>query len=446
MNNDADSQQHVSDGSLSHSSGGQFDKSRAPRGPRPASRPRSDSHPNGRYAPLSITTSDAPRLDLLSDITADGLQRSSTFRAGLEKAVDDINTKYGDKSKPYVASTSPTPSVAIRSKNGFRPRYQLPTFVEAHATRIQPNAGEMATLENTAPLAEKISKTEEPQVPSCEVKDKVSPFDDVNKTCSDAGSVVEADQDTSQVASHTLDGAVTGNNTPESSSLPDSVQDTSNDALEQSQEVVSKKSVPSTDAESADGHGGVSLSDETGSETRSYENDSDEEDENAKNDGNIESGTLGNGKAKLTSAGTEMQDEMPAVAHERSVRQPRQPPPGGFPEPAGKKRSAPTREENKQHDPSSRAASGVSVAEMVNRFRSMEDRPKRRQQASTDDQDESAAESTTRLIQSYRRSSSEESNDGSGFTTPHDYERDPILGSRPSTAGRMQKTNWHSET
>lgn len=389
-------------------------------------------------------TSDAPRLDLLSDITADGLQRSSTFRAGLEKAVDDINTKYGDNSKPYVASTSPTPSVALRSKNGFRPRYQLPTFVEAHATRIQPNAGEMATFEDTAVAIGKPSATKEPQAPSCEVKDKVSPFDNVNKTCSDAGSVVETSQDTPQVAPQTLDGAATGNTTSESSSLPDSVQETSHDDSEQGPEMASKKSVLSTDAESGDDQGDVSLSDETGSETRSYETDSDVEDENKTND-HVTSGASAEGKDKLTSAGTEKQDEPVAAARTQSVRQPRQPPPGGFPEPAGRKRSAPA-EEDKQQGSSGRAASGVSVAEMVSRFRSLEDRPKRRQQESTDDQDESAAESTTRLIQSYRRSSSEDSNDGSGFTTPHDYERDPILSSHPSNAGRMQKANWHSET
>ncbi|KAJ3478246.1 hypothetical protein NLG97_g8631 [Lecanicillium saksenae] len=96
--------------------------------------------------PISPVSSTPPRLDLLPDLALDGLQRSSTFRDGLEKAVNDINTKYGDSSKPFINSTSPTNSIAIRDNNTFKPRYMVPIYVDTpNAPNVRPAIGELWT-------------------------------------------------------------------------------------------------------------------------------------------------------------------------------------------------------------------------------------------------------------------------------------------------------------
>ncbi|KAK3190732.1 hypothetical protein K4F52_003048 [Lecanicillium sp. MT-2017a] len=438
---DSNLARNASDGSLPNSSGdrsaapyGMSHKSAVPSDTLPKTRPHSDSQTTGRYAPLSLSISDAPRLELLPDITADNLQRSSTFRTGLEKAVDDINTKYGDNSKPYVASTSPTSSVAIRSRNGFRPRYQLPTFVQAHASRVQPKPGVTATLE-TVPLTSgkadeaKDAKDAKAGVPES-AADSTSPFDDANNTNSydnsTAGAVLENTGPNSQPAMANRDAS-------DSSSLPDSTQGSSYDETGPGDTGAVEKFSASTDADSGvDQHGGAPLSEEEDSETNSDDSDSSE------GDGVDESSATVTAKYDR-----QLQERDDSKPPERSIRQPLQRAESGRAVPTSRKQRNPSDEEVKQHGTSCRTPSGVSVAQLVNRFRSMEGRS---QQTASDEQEESSAESTTKLIQSYRRSSSEESNDGSGYTTPTDHEKEPILKGNGAVSAKAQKMNWHSET
>lgn len=92
-----------------------------------------------------------PRLDVLSELPGDSLHRSSTFRTSLEKAVEDINVKYGTARLPEnqmeeignsdrVCSTRPHPFYA---RNNFQPRYRLPHFVNTPTVRTQPVVGEL---------------------------------------------------------------------------------------------------------------------------------------------------------------------------------------------------------------------------------------------------------------------------------------------------------------
>lgn len=55
----------------------------------------SDVHQDVEEVPNWSRVSDPPRLEVLSDLSRHDLQRSSTFRAALEKAAIDINNKYG---------------------------------------------------------------------------------------------------------------------------------------------------------------------------------------------------------------------------------------------------------------------------------------------------------------------------------------------------------------
>ncbi|RDA93358.1 hypothetical protein CP533_0347, partial [Ophiocordyceps camponoti-saundersi (nom. inval.)] len=93
-----------------------------------------------------------PRLDVLSEIPQDGVHRSSTFRTCLEKAVDDINEKYGTPSSVCLSrshgnidedSIVNSGAALRRDRNSFQPRYRLPTLVQAPAIRARPAASEI---------------------------------------------------------------------------------------------------------------------------------------------------------------------------------------------------------------------------------------------------------------------------------------------------------------
>ncbi|KND92815.1 hypothetical protein TOPH_02513, partial [Tolypocladium ophioglossoides CBS 100239] len=98
-----------------------------------------------------------PRLDVLSELPQDGLHRSSTFRACLEKAVEDINNKYGSSStsrlpdsQTYETSngdrvTNDHPA-SYHHRSNFQPRYRLPTFVHVPLIRAQPTVGEVKDI------------------------------------------------------------------------------------------------------------------------------------------------------------------------------------------------------------------------------------------------------------------------------------------------------------
>lgn len=98
-----------------------------------------------------------PRLDVLSELPHDGLNRSSTFRACLEKAVEDINNKYGASSTSCLpdSQTYETnngdrvanghPSL-YHARSNFQPRYRLPTFVHVPLICAQPTVGEVKDI------------------------------------------------------------------------------------------------------------------------------------------------------------------------------------------------------------------------------------------------------------------------------------------------------------
>ncbi|KAJ6444653.1 LOW QUALITY PROTEIN: pentatricopeptide repeat protein [Purpureocillium lavendulum] len=103
---------------------------------------------SGNVPPVATSP---PRLDVLSELPSDGLQRSSTFRASLEKAVEDINIKYGTTRLPEngaedtsnaeaVAATRPP---AFHARTNFQPRYRLPQVVTVPVARTQPTVGEL---------------------------------------------------------------------------------------------------------------------------------------------------------------------------------------------------------------------------------------------------------------------------------------------------------------
>lgn len=145
---------------------------------------RSASIPDGHLL-VSPVSSAPPRLDALPDFALDGFQKSSIFCDGIDKAVNDINTKYGDFTKSFPTSTSPTSSVAVRdSKIIPRPRFMVPIYVDTPQPR--PVIGEIWT---------KLRSQDEPLQPSKpladlpkEIADTTSPFHDsheVDTECSE---------------------------------------------------------------------------------------------------------------------------------------------------------------------------------------------------------------------------------------------------------------------
>ncbi|EXV03532.1 hypothetical protein X797_003332 [Metarhizium robertsii] len=97
-----------------------------------------------------------PRLDVLSDYSShDSSAEPSTFRAGLEKAVADINIKYETPSNSHLMESmtdtgvkrlTNATSLPFYARGSFRPRYQLPTFVDAPVKTAQSTAGELQLL------------------------------------------------------------------------------------------------------------------------------------------------------------------------------------------------------------------------------------------------------------------------------------------------------------
>ncbi|KIE00359.1 hypothetical protein MAJ_03597, partial [Metarhizium majus ARSEF 297] len=97
-----------------------------------------------------------PRLDVLSDYSShDSSAEPSTFRAGLEKAVADINIKYETPSNSHLMKSmtdtgakrlTNATSLPFYARGSFRPRYQLPTFVDAPIKTAQSTAGELQLL------------------------------------------------------------------------------------------------------------------------------------------------------------------------------------------------------------------------------------------------------------------------------------------------------------
>lgn len=135
--------------------------------------------------PVSPVSSTPPRLDVLHELASDNVQKASTFRDGLEKAVNDINTKYGDSTKTFISSSSPTNSIALRDKNTFRSRFVVPIYGEEPTPNARPVIGELWTA---------LKSQDEPLHPSQpradiskDNSDTASPFHDSHKVDSECG-------------------------------------------------------------------------------------------------------------------------------------------------------------------------------------------------------------------------------------------------------------------
>lgn len=135
--------------------------------------------------PASPISSTPPRLDVLHDLASDNVQKASAFRDGLEKAVNDINTKYGDSTKTFISSSSPTNSIALRDKNTLRSRFVVPIYGEEPTPNARPVIGELWTAlkSQNEPL--------HPSQPHADISkdnsDTASPFHDSHKVDSECG-------------------------------------------------------------------------------------------------------------------------------------------------------------------------------------------------------------------------------------------------------------------
>ena len=115
-----------------------------------------------------------PRLEISGEVYNGGLLRSSTFRAGLEKAVDDIDRKYGTSTteaiqdKPGVDSHismkprygNPFP---FRPRGNFGPRYQVPTLVDEPLTFAPSDVGELKEMTPNASVEQGTQNDEGPR-------------------------------------------------------------------------------------------------------------------------------------------------------------------------------------------------------------------------------------------------------------------------------------------
>ncbi|KJZ76031.1 hypothetical protein HIM_04487 [Hirsutella minnesotensis 3608] len=107
---------------------------------------------------IKSTSDNPPRLDVLAELPADGLQRSSTFRVCLEKAVDDINDKYDNPAPAYQPHkqigdgsdddmSGATRLTSPKICTNFQPRYRLPKIIHVSTTPLQPDTSEVNEID-----------------------------------------------------------------------------------------------------------------------------------------------------------------------------------------------------------------------------------------------------------------------------------------------------------
>lgn len=107
------------------------------------STPTASKDDGARAAPLTTFTEELtdqyPRLDILSELPSTNLQRSSTFRVCVEKAVNDINSKYGmgpstaesKNDQKYLSKSSVNVEFKpIPPRSYFRPEAPLNLFAD----------------------------------------------------------------------------------------------------------------------------------------------------------------------------------------------------------------------------------------------------------------------------------------------------------------------------
>lgn len=334
----------------------------------------------------STSSSTAPQLDPLADISFDGLNRSSTFRDGLEKAVDDINTKYGAAANKYTPSASQTSSVAIRTKTTFKPRGMVPIHIDKPHPNVRPVIGELWTALKSQ--EEIVSKgVENLQAISNELKETMSPFHDsheVENECSDSESADEEDETSDQEAKAAQNNDKTATN---------------------------KSPVAQHDA-----HVHTSQSSDHGSRSDAAVGDSD-----------IEEEYVSVHEPAASQAGEHPSDEAESDGSKASgITAVSEPPQNVAIRTIGS--SAQFQEPYKQPDleetpPTSKASqarnsSAPSVAALVSKFRLMEQRPVPDQnEDGPEEQDELSLESNSRFIQSYRERSEDSDNEESLLST-----------------------------
>ncbi|KAG6270977.1 hypothetical protein E4U47_003268 [Claviceps purpurea] len=135
------------------------------------------------FTPRPRNASPPPFLEMPPDLVARDLSAGlSTFRASLEKAVDDINNKYGtppsmEACQSYVIHRGleqnlpdgrgrSLPMPITFPLSNFRPRYQLPRLMDAPASKAKSTMGEVRNLSSTMsaesdPLEEVVAKKDD---------------------------------------------------------------------------------------------------------------------------------------------------------------------------------------------------------------------------------------------------------------------------------------------
>ncbi|KAM3458429.1 hypothetical protein NHJ6243_007430 [Beauveria neobassiana] len=353
-------------------------------------------------APLPSVSSAPPRLDALPDFALNGWQRSSTFRDGLEKAVNDINTKYGDSTKTLVNSTSTINSVAVLEKNLPKPRCMVPIY--GGTSNARPIIGELWTALKSQEKTVKASTTLNDD-PKQKDDDSASPFHGSQKSDAEPN---ESETDNLAIM-ETVDDAK--ESTSQSAATPRS----------QSNTYIAKVTGKSTDASLKKSD---SRSDDTESNDAQVEPDVKCQDkppvghaEAASALESIDEDTLHLKEADSASALSQSTScDLFCAATKASAVSEADPEYGPRPTEATRGRNS----------------SAPSVAALVSKFRRMEQPPENTHHSDgTQEQDEVSVDSNSRFIQSYRQRSEDTDNENSLLST---VSSDNAGNERPSLA------------
>ncbi|KAM3514888.1 hypothetical protein MY11210_001493 [Beauveria gryllotalpidicola] len=353
--------------------------------------------------PLPSVSSAPPRLDALPDFALNGWQRSSTFRDGLEKAVNDINIKYGDSTQTLISSTSPTNSVAVLEKNLPRPRCMVPIY--GGTPNARPVIGELWTALKSQNETVKASTTLKDD-PKQNNDDSASPFHDSQKIDTEPN---ESETDNPTIMERGDDDA--HESTSQSAAANGS----------QSNTFIAKATGKSTDASLKESN---SRSDDTESDNAQVKTDVTCQDkppvghtEAASALESTDEDTLHSKEADSASALSQSTscDQFSAATKDSALSE-------ADPE-DGPRPTEATRGRN---------SSAPSVAALVSKFRRMEQPPENTHHSDgTQEQDEVSVESNSRFIQSYRQRSEDTDNENSLLST---VSSDNAGNERPSLA------------
>lgn len=341
---------------------------------------------------LPVSSPGPPQLDLLADIASDDLQRTSTFRDGLEKAVNDINTKYGEPSRTFIESASPASSVAIRARGSLKPRCLMPNYVDSPTAR--PVVGELWTALKSQ---EKTISTgiEKLQAISDELKESMSPFHDSKKPDSnshESESTELPDSDSDLEESNLEEG-----NTNQPTECEEKID-------EKKQQEADQKSDSTDDIESSSPSNSGSTCDAASAADTDSGYISRVQPKTEKSHGKEVAGSDGIETSSPEGSATGPPEDTLAQKQGCSARKRPQ-----FLKADNTEISAPSKASQ------TRKSSSPSVSALVNKFRRMEQTPD--DQAEGAEQDEASVESNSRFIQSYRQRSEDSDNEDSMLST-----------------------------